>query len=140
MTASAPEKGNQRARDASDTGQGGADEQPRRARRSGGRAGETGTGGTTTRQRAGTRALDARRAAQLAAREVAELTGRQPENVTSVAKDEDGWKVGIEVVELHRIPDTADILAIYQVRLDARGELLSCSREHRYHRASTEEG
>lgn len=168
VTTRAPEQGDSTAADAPDTGSDGsgtrsdrsgarqdssgsrpdgadaragdADERPRQGRRPQRRAGDAGTGGTPTRRRGGTRALNARRAAQIAAAEVLELTGRQPENVISVARDEDGWKVGIEVVELHRIPDTADILAVYEVRLDARGELSSCSRERRYHRASTEEG
>lgn len=153
MTTRAPEKGESTATDASDTrtGKAGeqphrggrpaeAGEQPRHGSRPASRASSPGAGGTAVRRRPGTRTLNARRAAQLAAAAVVELAGREPENVVSVAKDEDGWTIGIEVVELHRIPDTADILAVYQVRLDARGELQSCSREHRYHRASTEEG
>lgn len=140
MTTKAPEKSDSKPPDAPATGPGQTDERPRRGGRTASRDGDSPNGGTAARRRTGTRAPDARRAAQLAATQVLELTGRQPENIVSVARDEDGWQVGVEVVELHRIPDTADILAVYQVRLDARGQLLSCGREHRYHRASTEEG
>ena len=45
-----------------------------------------------------------------------------------------GWRVGVEVVEVARIPDSADILAVYEVRLDADGDLLSYHRTRRYPR------
>ena len=64
--------------------------------------------------------------------------GGPPENVVSVAREEDGWHVGVEVVELHRIPDTTDVMAVYQVTLDGGGELVRCERGRRYHRGSTE--
>lgn len=66
------------------------------------------------------------------------LTGYEPEHVVSIAREENGWRVGVEVVELHRIPDTTDILALYRVTLDSHGELASCERERRYHRGSTD--
>ena len=58
--------------------------------------------------------------------------------MVSVARDGREWHIGVEVVELHRIPDSADIMAVYQVDLDERGELVTCERERRYHRGSTE--
>jgi hypothetical protein len=79
------------------------------------------------------------RAARLAAEHVLALTGRCPENVVSVARDEDGWQVGVEVLELRRIPETTDILAIYEVILDANGDLVRCERGRRYHRGRAEE-
>lgn len=78
------------------------------------------------------------RAARRAARQVHDLTGHEPDNVVSVTKNEHGWEVGVEVTELHRIPDTTDIMAVYQVEIDAGGELISCKRGQRYHRGSTE--
>jgi hypothetical protein len=73
-------------------------------------------------------------AARRAARQVMALTGHEPENVVSVDRNEDGWHVGVEVLELHRIPDTTDIMAVYEVTLDGRGELVGCRRGPRYHR------
>ena len=84
------------------------------------------------------RSLGSMEAARRAADEVLELTGRHPEHVVSVAKQDDGWHIGVEVVELHRIPDSADVLAVYEVTLDAHGELVTCSRERRYLRGSTD--
>src|SRR5690348_10125526 len=66
----------------------------------------------------------ARRAAKL----VATLSGRRPESVVSIERAETGWCVGVEVVEVSRIPDSADILAVFEVRLDENGELISYRR------------
>ena len=89
-------------------------------------------GGRATRQADG-----GMRAARRAARHVLALTGREPENVVSIERDEDGWQVGVEVLELHRVPETTDILAVYEVTLGGKGELVQCQRGPRYHRGST---
>src|SRR5918994_145176 len=71
-----------------------------------------------------------RRAAAL----VSTLTGRAPESVVFIERSDGGWRVGVEVVEVARIPDSADILAVYEVRLDADGDLISYQRTRRYPR------
>lgn len=73
----------------------------------------------------------ARRAAAL----VAAFTEHELESVVSVERGEGEWQIGVEVVETRRIPDTADILAIYEVRLDHDGELVSYRRTLRYARS-----
>ncbi|MFF3072266.1 gas vesicle protein, partial [Kitasatospora sp. NPDC057936] len=78
--------------------------------------------------------LSARQAAARAARQVQELTGNPPEGVTSLERDEEGWRIGVEVLESRRVPDSTDILAVYRVVLDERGGLVSYQRERRYHR------
>ncbi|QKV90844.1 gas vesicle protein [Streptomyces sp. NA02950] len=83
--------------------------------------------------------LSAREAALSAARQVRELTGRDPEGVTSLERREDGWEVGVEVVETHRVPDSTDILAEYRVEVDDDGELRSYRRHHRHYRGRSEE-
>lgn len=67
-------------------------------------------------------------------RQVQELTGKQPESVTSLQRAERGWLVGVEVVESRRIPDTTDVLAVYEAELDERAELVSYRRIDRYAR------
>jgi gas vesicle protein GvpO len=84
-------------------------------------------------------AVNARKAAQYAASHVAEMTGREPEGVTSLERIDSGWRVGIEVLETHRIPDSTDILAVYRVEIDDEGELLSYRRSQRYYRGHAEE-
>ena len=54
-----------------------------------------------------------------------------------VERSDDGWRVGVEVVESHRIPESCDILAIYEVGLEAGGDLASYRRTERYARGQT---
>lgn len=78
--------------------------------------------------------MRAAEAAQLALEQVRELTGREIEGVTSLQRAEQGWLVGVEVVETRRVPDTTDILAVYEAELDEDGELVSYRRIDRYAR------
>jgi hypothetical protein len=64
------------------------------------------------------------------------LTGKAPESVTALERSEDGWRVGVEVLELERIPSTTDVMATYEVSLDEQGELQGYRRVHRYLRGS----
>lgn len=75
--------------------------------------------------------LDAVREAQ---DQLARLTGRPAEGVSSLARTEDGWALTIEVVELERVPDTMSLLASYEVSLDTRGNLTGYRRTRRYER------
>ena len=77
-------------------------------------------------------------AARRAVRRVYELTGVEPEGVTSLDRTDDGWSIGVEVVELERIPSSNDLLAIYQVELDQGGRLVSYRRTHRYNRGEVD--
>jgi hypothetical protein len=78
--------------------------------------------------------LTAAKAGQAALRQIAELTGKRPEGVTGVEPGEDGWVVGVEVVEDRRIPSSTDILAIYETEIDMDGDLMSYRRIRRYPR------
>jgi hypothetical protein len=82
------------------------------------------------------RGLSAARAARAGLHQIAELTGKKPEGVTGVTPADDGWVVGVEVVEDRRIPSSADILAIYEADVDDEGELASYRRVRRYSRGS----
>jgi hypothetical protein len=78
--------------------------------------------------------IKAAKASQLAMRQIAELTGKQSEGITGVERGDDGWIVGVEVVEDRRIPSSTDILATYETEVDADGELVSYRRVRRYAR------
>ena len=67
-----------------------------------------------------------------AKKELMALTGKDTEGVTGLEKNEDGWLVRVEVVELRRIPDTTDVLALYEVQTDSHGSLESYKRVRRY--------
>jgi hypothetical protein len=84
--------------------------------------------------RGGGSGMTAGEAAKAALREIAQLTAKQPEGVTQVERTEDGWIIGIELVEDQRIPSSADILATYETTIDADGELVSYRRVRRYAR------
>ena len=78
-------------------------------------------------------------AAGAAVRHLADLTGREAEAVVGLEKDDDGWKVVLETVELRRVPSTTDVLATFEVGLDTDGELRGCRRLQRYTRGATHE-
>jgi hypothetical protein len=71
-----------------------------------------------------------------AAQQLLELTGRQAEGVTGLERTDEGWRVEVEVVEVRRIPDTTDVLALYEVTLDEDGELEGYRRLRRYGRGT----
>ena len=81
------------------------------------------------------RRMSAGSAAQAALRNLAELTTKEPTGITSLESSEDGWLVGIEVVEDKRVPSSADILALYEAEIDGGdGSLVSYRRVRRYSR------
>jgi hypothetical protein len=81
------------------------------------------------------RSIRAREAVRITPRYVTDLTGREPERITAVEPtDEGGWVVEAELIEERRIPTTADMLALYEIELDADGELLAYARTRRYMR------
>lgn len=84
--------------------------------------------------------LSATQVGEVALRQIDGLTGKQTNGVTSVEPTDDGWQVGVEVVEENRVPSSADILAIYEVDLDMTGELLSYRRAKRYSRGQHSNG
>jgi hypothetical protein len=79
-------------------------------------------------------ALTAARAGRHVMRQIAELTGKEPEGVTGVEPTEDGWLVMVEVVETRRIPASTDLLATYETEIGPDGELVSYRRVRRYAR------
>jgi Gas vesicle synthesis protein GvpO len=68
-----------------------------------------------------------------------ELIGRPVESVTGVERNGSEWTVKVEVVELERIPNTTDVLGVYDITLDKDGELTSARRTKRYYRSEAGE-
>ena len=94
---------------------------------------------TTEKRASAPRATAAKRAtasqvAARAAQQLLELTGKGVEGVTGLERTDDGWKVHVEVVEVRRIPDTTDVLALYEVQVDEDGDLMGYRRLRRYAR------
>ena len=69
------------------------------------------------------------------------VRGVEAESVSGIGRSSsNGWKVTLEVVELRRIPESTDVLATYEVELDADGRFLGFSRGRRYSRSQAEDG
>jgi len=69
---------------------------------------------------------------------LAELVGCPAEGITGIRRNEDGWIVEVEVLEVERVPETTDVLASYEVELDNDGEIVEFHRLRRYLRTQTE--
>lgn len=59
--------------------------------------------------------------------------------VSSVARTEEGWRITVELIERLAIPDTMDLLGVYEVLLDQEGEMLGYERIRIRHRGDMEE-
>lgn len=70
--------------------------------------------------------------------QLAELTGKTAESVSSFEQTEDGWVLEVEVLELDRVPDTMSLMASYQVELDPQGQLTGYRRVRRYERGRSD--
>jgi hypothetical protein len=67
-----------------------------------------------------------------AAEQLATLIRTPVEAVTGLSRTEDGWRVELEVLEMRRIPESTDVLALYEVEADEDGNLTSYRRIERY--------
>ena len=74
-----------------------------------------------------------------ALREVEALVGCPAEGVSGIRKDDDGWVVLVDVLELERTPATTDVLALYEVTMDGDGEVSGYRRVRRYLRSQVED-
>ena len=70
--------------------------------------------------------------------ELSSITGLELSTTLGAVKEEKGWKVTIEMVEKHSIPDQMDILAVYEVFLDDDGNVIEFKRARLRKRADTE--
>jgi hypothetical protein len=66
--------------------------------------------------------------------QLAELTGLAPGTVSAMSHDEEGWHVAVDMIELRKVPDSTDVLAVYEALLNDQGELLTYKRMRRYRR------
>ena len=71
--------------------------------------------------------------------ELSKVTGLELSSTVGAAKDEEGWRVSIEMVEKHSLPDQMDILAIYEALMNDEGSLISFNRKGLRKRIETEE-
>lgn len=82
------------------------------------------------------RRASAGKVAELAARQLLDLTGKESEGITGLKRTDEGWTVFVDVVELTRVPNTTDVLATYEVEVDSHGDLQGYRRVRRFVRGT----
>ncbi|MFC5948909.1 gas vesicle protein GvpO [Pseudonocardia lutea] len=97
-------------------------------------------GTAPARRRGRSRAVLPAEAARRAAEQIVALTGRELESVVSIERQGEGWRIGVEVVETRRIPDSADILAVFEAEVDEHGDLHGYKRISRHSRGQLHGG
>lgn len=103
---------------------------------------KSGGGGNGRRKRTGggsANSFSGRDAVREAREQLAELIGRPVEQVLAMERDDDGWQVTVQVVELERIPNSTDVLGCYRVDVDSGGEVVGYRRLRRYNRSQADE-
>ena len=73
--------------------------------------------------------------AKLAKDQLTELTHMKSDTVSALFKDDQGWHVVLEMLEMKRIPESTDMLASYDTLLDEEGNMIKYHRVRRYLRA-----
>ena len=65
---------------------------------------------------------------EIAREELSKATGLELSTTLGTVKDERGWRISLDMIEKHSIPDQMDILATYDVVLDDDGKMLEFTR------------
>lgn len=61
--------------------------------------------------------------------ELASLIGLKPASVTRAFRDDEGWHVRVEMLEMSRIPPATDVLGQYEVLLSEDGAMVQFERK-----------
>ncbi len=67
--------------------------------------------------------------AERAKSQMAGLTGLKPIAVTGAFRDEQGWHIGLDMLEMSRIPSATDVLGDYEVLMDENGNITRFERK-----------
>jgi hypothetical protein len=67
--------------------------------------------------------------AERAKSQLAEVTGLKPETVSGAFKDEQGWHIELDMLEMSRIPPATDVLGDYDVLVDEGGNMMKFERK-----------
>jgi hypothetical protein len=85
------------------------------------------------------RRISAGAAARRAREEFPDVSDIPVERVSAVDRTDKGWQVTLEALELRRIPETMDVIGVYEVDLTARGQVSGWRRVGRFHRSQVQE-
>lgn len=78
-------------------------------------------------------------AIQKAREELNMLIGLEIESTVSAEPNADGWRVTLEAIEKKAIPDSLDILAVYETMLDDKGKVSEFKRVRMRKRIDTDD-
>lgn len=67
------------------------------------------------------------------------VTNLEISNVIGISRNEEGWRVNVEVIERKAIPNSYDLLGVYEVLLDEEGSIVRYERKRVRRRADLEE-
>ena len=88
----------------------------------------------------GASGISALTAIRQAREQLEQMMGRPAEAVLGMERDDDGWLVTVQVVELRRIPNSTDVLGSYAVNVDGGGDVVGYRRTKRYYRSQADDG
>lgn len=80
------------------------------------------------------KAITLPRAMALAREAMPDITAQPMDGIASSERDGEGWRIVTEVIEAPARMGNNDLLAAYELTLDAEGELTGFRRLRRYHR------
>lgn len=83
--------------------------------------------------------MEIREAIEQAKVALLELMNLPFSSITGAMKAEDGWQVTIELIERKGIPDTQDLLGVYEVTLNEHGRMTGYARRRVRRRMDLEE-
>ncbi len=75
--------------------------------------------------------------AESALNTIAGMTKHKPSGVVGIKKSESGWVVEVELIEKESIPNSMDVLGLYEVSVDEKGDLLEFKRKMLRSRSET---
>ncbi len=56
--------------------------------------------------------------------EIKELLKKEPETISSVEKTKEGWIVQCEILEKKSVPETFDLLKVFEFKLDGNAKII----------------
>ena len=91
------------------------------------------------KQQKGASSSDVAEVVDRARSQLTDVLEKEVDSVSGISRRNGSWSVTVEVVEVHRVPDSTDVLSSYEVVLDDDRNLVSLERRGRYRRSQVEE-
>ena len=73
--------------------------------------------------------MEIKKLVEQAKSQLGEVTGLKPVTVTGTFKDEQGWHIEMDMLEMSRIPPATDVLGDYDVLVDEDGNMVKFERK-----------